>query len=76
MLKIRLKRCGRKKLAFYRIVVIDSKSKRDGIPVDDLGFYNPHKAIIQINKSNFLKWINKGARPTQIVISLVRRFLI
>lgn len=70
--KIRLRRMGAKKAPFYRVVVADSRSPRDGRFIDELGYYNPVKnpAIIEINAEKALDWLGKGAQPTETVKSL------
>ena len=72
---IRLKRFGRKKRPFYRVVVADSKNPRQGDSVDDIGFYNPliEPAEILINEVKALKWLKDGARPTDTVKSLLSK---
>ncbi|MCL2587491.1 MAG: 30S ribosomal protein S16 [Firmicutes bacterium] len=66
MLKIRLTRMGDKGRPFYRVVVADSRSPRDGKVVDTLGTYNPlvEENQINVNKDLTLDWIKKGAQPT------------
>lgn len=71
MLKIRLKKIGRKKYATYRIVIMDSKTRRNGKPISDLGFYNPYSKEVNIKKNSFIQWIKKGARPNQSVINII-----
>ncbi|HEY3364756.1 MAG TPA: 30S ribosomal protein S16 [Symbiobacteriaceae bacterium] len=68
-LKIRLKRMGMKKAPFYRFVVSEATSPRDGRFVEELGFYNPIKtpAILQIDEEKALKWLSTGATPTDTV---------
>lgn len=73
MLKIRLKRGGRKKSPFYRIVVINNRTKRDGKIIEQLGFYNPLTKILQINISRTLTHLQSGAQPTEVVKNLLRR---
>lgn len=75
MLKIRLKKIGRKKLSNYRIVIVESKKRRNGKPVTDIGFYNPHTDLINIKKVELVKWIKNGAIPTKRIISLIRDVL-
>lgn len=72
MVKIRLKRMGAKKQAFYRIVVTDSRVKRDGKAIEELGFYDAVKdpAVVKINKEASLKWLKDGAQPTDTVKNL------
>jgi small subunit ribosomal protein S16 len=73
--KIRLKRMGAKKNPFYRIVVADSRSPRDGRFVDEIGTYNPTKepAIINIDTEKAQKWIKTGAQPSDTVKSLFKK---
>ena len=70
--KIRLKRMGAKKAPFYRIVVADSRSPRDGRFIDQIGTYNPltTPAEINIDGEAAQKWLNNGAIPTDTVKSL------
>ena len=60
MLKIRLKRLGAKKNPTYRIIVINSTTKREGRPVQELGHYNPKTKVMQLDKTSALEWIKKG----------------
>ena len=71
--KIRLKRMGAKKAPFYRIIVADSRSPRDGRFVEQIGTYNPltTPAEIKINEELALKWLNNGAIPTDTVKNLL-----
>nr|YP_009391952.1 ribosomal protein S16 [Acrosorium ciliolatum]ARW60096.1 ribosomal protein S16 [Acrosorium ciliolatum] len=73
MLKIRLKRLGRKKKACYRIIVIDSKNKRDGKALEEVGFYNPLNKQNQINIIKIQERIKKGAKLTKTVKSLLTK---
>jgi small subunit ribosomal protein S16 len=75
MLKIRLKKTGCKHKPFYRIVLMKNLSKRDGKPIDDIGFYNPIQKLISINKIKLYKYINIGAYPTNTVRHLIKRLL-
>lgn len=70
--KIRLKRMGAKKAPFYRVVVADSRSPRDGRFIDSIGTYNPltTPAEIKINEESAIKWLNNGAIPTDTVKNL------
>ena len=74
MLKIRLTRKGAKKNPVYRIVVMESTSKRDGRPCHhgQLGFYNPKTKEMKLNKELALDWISKGAQPTETVAYLIK----
>ena len=70
--KIRLKRMGANKKPFYRIVVADSRSPRDGKFIEEIGFYNPVSANkeVKINDEKALKWLSVGAQPTDTVKKL------
>jgi small subunit ribosomal protein S16 len=70
--KIRLKRMGSNKKPFYRIVVADSRSPRDGKFIEEIGFYNPvsQPKQIKINDEKAVKWLSVGAQPTDTVKSL------
>ena len=75
MLKIRLTRMGAKKNPFYRIVVIDSRTARNGVPADTLGWYDPAKveAPVQLDAEKALHWLNVGAQPTDTVRSILKK---
>lgn len=70
--KIRLKRMGAKKSPFYRVIVADSRSPRDGRFIDTIGTYNPltTPAEIKLNEESAIKWLNNGAIPTDTVKNL------
>lgn len=72
--KIRLQRHGRKKNPYYKIVVADARSSRDGKFIEKIGFYNPMTipATIDIDRQKALDWINKGAQPTDTVRAILR----
>ncbi|MCR4944260.1 MAG: 30S ribosomal protein S16 [Clostridium sp.] len=67
--KIRLRRMGAKKAPFYRIVVADSRSPRDGRFVEEIGYYNPvvKPVEVKINEEKATEWLKKGAQPTDVV---------
>ncbi|NOR26566.1 MAG: 30S ribosomal protein S16 [Desulforhopalus sp.] len=73
--RIRLTRFGRKKKPFYRIIVADSESKRDGKFLDVIGTYDPLKdpALININNDKLQEWLGRGALPTITVKSLIKK---
>ena len=75
MLKIRLKRLGRKKKACYRIIVIDSKNKRDGRAIEEVGFYHPLTKESKLNTTRILERIKKGAQLTKTVENLFQQNL-
>ena len=72
MLKIRLKRLGAKKQPTYRIIVINSTTKREGRPVQELGHYNPKTKVMKLDKTSALEWVKKGAQPTETVAYLIK----
>ena len=72
MVKIRLKRLGYKKNPTYRIIVIDSRSKREGAPIEELGYYNPKTKEMQLNKESAESWVKKGAQVTETVAYLIK----
>ena len=72
MLKIRLKRLGAKKQPTYRIIVINSTTKREGRPVQELGHYNPKTKVMKLDKASALEWVKKGAQPTETVAYLIK----
>lgn len=72
MVKIRLKRLGYKKNPTYRIVVIDSRSKREGAPIEELGFYNPKTKEMKLNKESAENWVKKGAQTSETVAYLIK----
>lgn len=71
MLKLRLKRCGRKKQPSYRLVVMLSHSRRDGRPIDEVGYYNPITKESYFNEEKIAKWLNHGIKPTTTVFQLL-----
>nr|YP_009330442.1 ribosomal protein S16 [Coccophora langsdorfii]ANS72214.1 ribosomal protein S16 [Coccophora langsdorfii] len=73
MLKIRFKRSGRKKQPFYKIVVMDAKTKRDGKALEELGFYNPITKTLNINCERTIIRLKNGVQPTEVVKNLLRK---
>ena len=75
MVKIRLRRVGKKKQPIYKIVVADSRSARNAKYIDSLGQYNPlvHPIVIAVTEEKLFKWLNRGAQPTDTVRSLLQR---
>ncbi len=73
--KIRLKRMGQKKAPFYRIVVADARSPRDGRFIEEIGYYNPCKEPneLSVNKEAAEKWLANGAQPTDTVKDLLKK---
>ncbi len=72
--KMRLKRMGQKKAPFYRIIVADSRSPRDGRFIEEIGYYDPTKdpAVIKVNEELAKKWLSNGAQPTETVGKLLK----
>jgi len=72
--KMRLKRMGQKKAPFYRIVVADSRSPRDGRFIEEVGYYDPttEPSVIKFNEENAKKWLTAGALPTEVVSKLLK----
>ena len=72
--KIRLKRMGAKKAPFYRVIVADSRSPRDGRFIDEIGYYDPTKdpSVIKIDAEKANNWIANGAQPTETVGKLLK----
>ena len=77
MLSIRLRRTGSKKRPFFRVVVSEARSKKEGEFIEVLGFYNPRTkpAVVEINKERITHWIAKGARPSDSVRTLLSKHL-
>ena len=75
LLSIRLTRMGAKKRPFYRIVVTEKRSKRDGRFVESVGYYDPcrNPADVKINRERVKYWIERGAQPSETVRSLINR---
>ena len=73
--KMRLKRMGAKKAPFYRVVVADSRSPRDGRFIDEIGYFNPltNPAEIKLDADKAKKWISNGAQPTDTVKALLKK---
>jgi small subunit ribosomal protein S16 len=69
MLKIRLKRIGRRNQPHYRIVVMESSQPRDGEAIEELGYYNPRKnpSVFDLDEKKAKSWLEKGAQPTDTI---------
>ena len=67
--KIRLRRMGQKKAPFYRFVVADSRSPRDGRLIEEIGTYDPNQepSVFKVDEEAAKKWLNNGAQPTEVV---------
>ena len=74
MVKIRLKRMGQKKAPFYRVVVADQRSPRDGRFIAEIGYYDPTKepSVIKFDEEAAKQWLANGAQPTDTVAKLLK----
>lgn len=75
MVKIRLKRMGMKKMPFYRIIVADERSPRNGRFIEEIGYYDPMKqpAEIKVDNEKAVNWMKNGAQPTETVRILLKK---
>ena len=73
MIKLRLKRFGKKREVSYRIVAMHSTTRRDGRPLEELGFYNPRTDETRLNVPAIVKRLKEGAQPTETVRSILRK---
>lgn len=75
MVKLRLKRLGTKKRPVYRIIAIDSKNRRDGRALEEIGFYDPRQepSLVKFKTESVQKWLSMGAQPTETVARLLKR---
>jgi small subunit ribosomal protein S16 len=75
LVKIRLKRMGAKKRPFYRLVVADSRSPRDGKFIEEIGYYDPlpNPATVRIDADKVHEWMRRGARPSDVARKLLER---
>lgn len=73
-LKLRLTRMGSKKRPFYRIVALDSATRRDGRALDIVGYYNPmvNPVDLKVDKEKITDWLSKGAQPSDTVRALLK----
>lgn len=73
--KIRLRRMGAKKNPFYRLIVADSNSPRDGRFIEEIGYYDPTKRpeVLKVDEEKALKWLATGAQPSDTAKSLLRQ---
>ncbi len=72
--KIRLKRMGQKKAPFYRVVVADARSPRDGRFIEEIGYYDPTRepSVIKVDEELAKKWLSNGAQPTETVAKILK----
>ena len=74
--QIRYTRLGRKRTSFYRIIAIDSRKRRDGLPLEYLGWYDPHAKQSNLDAPAIKAWLAKGAQPSDTVRNLLKKSLI
>ncbi len=75
MLRIRLRRLGKKRQPYYRIVVAERRERRDGDFIEMVGSYNPHAdpPLVQVDGDRVKEWISKGAQPSEAAEKILRR---
>lgn len=73
MIKLRLKRFGKKREVSYRIVAMQSTSRRDGRPLEELGFFNPRTDEVRLDVPAIVKRLKEGAQPTDTVRSILEK---
>lgn len=73
MLKLRLKRTGRKGSPSYRLVIIENRVRRDGRSVEEVGYYDPISKKCDFETDKIRKWLGHGAQPTKTVITLLSK---
>ncbi|HEY9748704.1 MAG TPA: 30S ribosomal protein S16 [Allocoleopsis sp.] len=73
MIKLRLKRYGKKREVSYRIVAMNSTARRDGRPLEELGFYNPRTDEVRLEVDAIVKRLKEGAQPTDTVRSILAK---
>ncbi|MEO0684388.1 MAG: 30S ribosomal protein S16 [Cyanobacteria bacterium J06649_11] len=73
MIKLRLKRIGKKREASYRIIAINNLSRRDGRPLEELGFYNPRTKEVRLDVDGIVKRLQQGAQPTDTVRRILEK---
>jgi small subunit ribosomal protein S16 len=73
MLKLRLKRTGRKRSPSYRLVIMENTTRRDGRPIDEVGYYNPITKQSQFDRVKITKWLSYGVTPTKTVLNLLKK---
>lgn len=73
MLKLRLKRSGRKRQPAYRLVIMENTTRRDGRPIDQVGYYNSITKQSYFDVAKISKWLDQGVKPTQTVLDLLKK---
>jgi len=73
MLKLRLKKIGKKNQPSYRLVIMENRTRRDGRAIDQVGYYNPISKQLKIEAEKVIKWLNVGVQPTQTALNLLKK---
>ena len=73
MLKLRLKRIGRKRSPSYRLVVMENTTRRDGRPIEEVGYYDPISKNYNFESEKIQKWLSYGVKPTLTVSNLLKK---
>ena len=73
MLKLRLKRAGKKRSPSYRLVIMEHTTRRDGRSIEEVGYYNPITKQSKFDAEKIQKWLSVGAKPTETVMDLLRK---
>jgi len=73
MLKLRLKRTGRKRSPSYRLVIMENTCRRDGKPIDEVGYYNPISKQYNFEIDKIKKWLSYGVKPSETVFYLLKK---
>ena len=73
MLKLRLKRIGRKRSPSYRLVIMENTCRRDGRPIEEVGYYDPISKNYEFNQEKIKKWLKYGVKPTESVLNLLKK---
>ena len=73
MLKLRLKRTGRTGSPSYRLVIMENTTRRDGRPIEEVGYYNPITKQSHFETEKITKWLNYGVKPTETVLDLLKK---
>ena len=73
MLKLRLKKTGKKRSPSYRLVIMENNFRRDGKPIDEVGYYNPITKKYKFETEKIKKWLSYGVKPTETVFTLLKK---
>jgi small subunit ribosomal protein S16 len=73
MLKLRLKRVGRKRSPSYRLVIMENATRRDGRPIEEVGYYDPISKNYKFDSEKIKKWLSYGVQPTETVHNLLKK---